>query len=98
MRTAPAAHIPALDGIRGIAVLLVATHNLRLITDPISAASLPWVEILDRGWLGVQLFFVLSGFLITRILRETDQADNYYSAFYARRALRILPLHYATLL
>lgn len=93
-------HIPALDGLRGIAVTLVVLHNLRQITEPLpgQAASLLWVQLLDRGWIGVQLFFVLSGFLITRILLRSRDAKNYYSGFFARRALRILPLYYAALL
>jgi peptidoglycan/LPS O-acetylase OafA/YrhL len=93
-------HIPALDGLRGVAVTLVVLHNLRQITEPLpgQAASLLWVQLLDRGWIGVQLFFVLSGFLITRILLRSREAKNYYSGFFARRALRILPLYYAALL
>ena len=92
------AHLPALDGLRGLAILLVLPHNLRRITEPFDPASLVWVQLADRGWIGVQLFFVLSGFLITRILLSTREATNYYSGFYARRALRIMPLYYGTLI
>jgi peptidoglycan/LPS O-acetylase OafA/YrhL len=57
------AHLPALDGLRAIAILLVLPHNLNLIAT-FSGTQLV-VAALHRGWIGVQLFFVLSGFLIT---------------------------------
>jgi peptidoglycan/LPS O-acetylase OafA/YrhL len=96
----PLQHLPALDGLRGIAILVVMVHNLRRITEPFpgDALSLAWVKLADMGWIGVQLFFVLSGFLITRILLNTQPAQNYFSGFYARRALRIFPLYYGTLI
>jgi peptidoglycan/LPS O-acetylase OafA/YrhL len=87
--------IPALDGVRGFAVILVLLHHL--------SAYMPnmWHgirSVMVLGWIGVDLFFVLSGFLITGILLDTKQAPNYFSSFYARRLLRIFPLYYSVLL
>jgi peptidoglycan/LPS O-acetylase OafA/YrhL len=95
---APAAigHLPSLDGLRGLAILMVVTHNLDLI-QPGDWASHAIVSLFDRGWLGVQLFFVLSGFLITGILIDSRHQARPCVAFFGARLLRILPLYYATL-
>ncbi|HET9626736.1 MAG TPA: acyltransferase [Kofleriaceae bacterium] len=94
---AQAAPIPALDGVRGLAILLVLAHNL----NPFSNTGRPlerWIEYDSNfGWVGVQLFFVLSGFLITGILLDTRGAPRYLRAFFARRVLRIFPLYYGVL-
>jgi peptidoglycan/LPS O-acetylase OafA/YrhL len=90
-------HMPALDGLRGTAILLVLAHAF----DVIQTRSGPGHRVdvaLDLGWIGVQLFFVLSGFLITGILLETRDAPNYYRGFLIRRALRIFPLYYGVLI
>jgi peptidoglycan/LPS O-acetylase OafA/YrhL len=82
-------HIDSLDGLRGIAILLVFFfHYLpRNSHNPLS-----WLASL--GWSGVDLFFVLSGFLITGILYDTRKATNFFKVFYARRALRLFPLYF----
>lgn len=81
-------YIPELQGLRGIAVLgVVFYHNHPLLAGtPFYYASL-W------GWAGVNLFFVLSGFLITSILIEARDKPHYFRNFYARRALRIWPVY-----
>jgi peptidoglycan/LPS O-acetylase OafA/YrhL len=77
--------IPELDGLRGIAVLAtVYLHYLAWL--PITGSH--------NGWLGVDLFFVLSGFLITSILVNLREKEHYFSTFYARRALRIFPPYF----
>lgn len=84
--------IPQLDAVRGLAVLLVLMHN----TDIYPSLHLQWISA--NGWMGVDLFFVLSGFLITGILLDSKQSGGYFRNFYARRCLRIWPLYYSALL
>jgi peptidoglycan/LPS O-acetylase OafA/YrhL len=84
--------IPQLDAIRGLAVLLVLLHN----TDIYPSPHLGFISA--NGWMGVDLFFVLSGFLITGILVDTKESKGYFKNFYARRCLRIWPLYYSALL
>jgi peptidoglycan/LPS O-acetylase OafA/YrhL len=85
-----AARFPSLDGLRCVAILPVVWHHATL-------GPLP--GILGRGPLGVDLFFAISGFLITTLLlRERDDTGRVSArAFYARRTLRIFPLYYAVL-
>jgi len=82
------AYIPELDGLRGIAVLAVVFYhcNPRLQGTWIYSATL-W------GWAGVNLFFVLSGFLITSILLGSREKPHYFRNFYGRRILRIWPVY-----
>lgn len=86
--------IRELDGLRGIAVLAVLAHH-DLLWLPSSGARfyLLWLPrfVVKRGFFGVDLFFVLSGFLITSILVEMRGKPHYFKTFYYRRALRILP-------
>jgi len=91
-------HRPALDGVRGLAVLLVLSYDcLKLAPtgDPLTKLIRFGAA---GGWIGVDLFFVLSGFLITGILLESKGSPGYWKSFLARRAVRIFPLYYATLL
>lgn len=90
-------HFPALDGLRALAILLVIPHNVYLF-DSIHGWLVPFAWISAAGWVGVQLFFVLSGFLITRNLLDSRGAPNYYSAFFGRRVLRIFPLYFLVLI
>ena len=96
-RQANASHIPGLDGLRGVAILLVLVHMLNVLE--IEHGMPAWVfgRISQIGWTGVQLFFVLSGFLITGILLDTQRSKNYFPAFYGRRTLRIFPLYFSVL-
>jgi peptidoglycan/LPS O-acetylase OafA/YrhL len=90
---------PALDGIRGLAIIWVVLYNTTNLLPPTQHGAWHLVAYLVHpGWIGVQLFFALSGFLITGALLDTQQTTNYFRAFYARRALRILPLYYTVLI
>jgi peptidoglycan/LPS O-acetylase OafA/YrhL len=92
------AHLPALDGLRGIAVLLVVMLHLTMQIHKPSGLTFVLKRVFFYGWSGVDLFFVLSGFLITGILADAKGTTNYFRVFYARRMLRILPLYYGALL
>src|SRR3712207_2112911 len=80
----PLGYMPQLDGLRACAVLAVMLLHLG-------------VPGFGLGWAGVQLFFVISGFLITGILLDTRGSPRHLRNFYARRALRIFPIYYLTL-
>ena len=85
----PVAHllhnrIKILDGFRGLAILLVCGYH--------------YLDVFSFGWVGVDLFFVLSGFLITGKLVAAAGAEKYFSTFYTKRLLRIVPLYYTALL
>jgi peptidoglycan/LPS O-acetylase OafA/YrhL len=81
-----------LDGVRAIAALMVIFFHFFFVPE-LNLPSL-LTKIAKFGRTGVSLFFVLSGFLITRILIETKESPGYFSRFYVRRALRIFPLYY----
>ena len=83
----PRMYYPALDGLRGIAILAVIfRHNF------------DFLQATKYGWIGVDLFFVLSGFLITGILLKTKTQKNYLANFFVRRILRIFPLYYGAII
>ena len=90
-----ATRIPELDGLRGLAILLVLI--IHCIDETKFLGGNRWLSYLvaadSLSWSGVDLFFVLSGFLIGGILLDTRASSNYFKAFYARRAFRILPLY-----
>jgi peptidoglycan/LPS O-acetylase OafA/YrhL len=86
-----------LDGVRGIAILLVLITHFGVY----GHESVGWFgkalhTVVDFGWSGVDLFLVLSGFLITGILIEAKGSPGYFRNFYMRRVLRILPLYYVS--
>jgi len=92
--------MPELDTIRGIAILSVLFYHGFFWSNGgtgLQGAARLFVWLTRFGWLGVNLFFVLSGFLITGILVESKPRIDYYKRFYIRRALRILPAFYALL-
>src|SRR5271154_492229 len=89
-------HIRELDGVRGIAALMVFFHHVCFA----SLSPVGWNQpvhflwtISSMGDSGVDLFFVLSGFLITSLLLPARESPAYYHDFYWKRALRILPLY-----
>lgn len=91
--------IPALDGIRGVAIIWVVFHNATALPMAPTLRVLHVLPLLaNLGWTGVQLFFALSGFLITGGLLDSRGSSRYFRNFYAKRVLRILPLYYTVLL
>jgi peptidoglycan/LPS O-acetylase OafA/YrhL len=90
-------HIPALDALRGMAILLVTVYRFGYAReDPVSMGKLADAA-LSLGERGVDLFFVLSGFLITGILFDAKAAPHYFRDFYMRRTLRIFPRYFGVL-
>lgn len=93
-------YMPGLDGLRGLAILAVMLlHYCFWYENALSASSIGrlYVKVARNGWMGVELFFVLSGFLITGILLDSKGSPRFFRNFYARRTLRIFPLYYGVL-
>jgi peptidoglycan/LPS O-acetylase OafA/YrhL len=87
-------HVPALDGVRGLAIVLVLAHHWLVLDWPGSPGSLTafFQSLLGLSWAGVDLFFVLSGFLIGGILLDHRASPRYYQVFWVRRFFRIAPV------
>jgi peptidoglycan/LPS O-acetylase OafA/YrhL len=89
----PAERIPTLDGLRGVAILLVLLRHSVAGTETSSSFWSAVLSPLRLTWSGVDLFFVLSGFLIGGILMDARHSKSYFRTFYLRRAFRILPVY-----
>ena len=93
--------IPELDGFRAIAVWMVLLAHLTggwpLPNGALDGLPAPLLFIISKGWLGVDLFFVLSGLLITGILLDSKKKPLYFRTFYGRRFLRIIPLYFVVI-
>lgn len=96
-REARAPKIAGLDGLRSIAIVLVLLRHLVIGGDANRGWRSAFIKLADAGWIGVDLFFVLSGFLITGILLRSKGRRHKFRNFYARRSLRIFPLYYFAL-
>lgn len=89
--------MPVLDGVRGLAVAMVLVFHFVGNMAPTNGVERLIVRVTNYGSSGVELFFVLSGFLITGILYDSCNKPHYFRNFYARRALRIFPVYYGVL-
>jgi peptidoglycan/LPS O-acetylase OafA/YrhL len=95
--------LPELDGLRGIAIALVVLYHCLYYAPPstyhpaniIQHLYLWFERFIAIGWTGVDLFFVLSGFLIGGILLDARESTRYWRTFYLRRFFRIIPVYYA---
>ena len=93
----PGGHLPVLDGVRGLAILAVLLFHFVAPAYPKGHLDAAITWLFAYGALGVDLFFILSGFLITGILYDSRADPSYFRNFYMRRVLRIFPLYYGVL-
>src|ERR1041384_1527319 len=92
MESKQPARVPALDGIRGFAILLVLVMHFVVAGDE---HHFEWIKpAFGWTWVGVDLFFVLSGYLLGGILIDSRHSDNYFKTFYVRRICRVFPLYF----
>jgi peptidoglycan/LPS O-acetylase OafA/YrhL len=98
---APRPRIPNLDGVRALAILMVFAYHLFALRLLNQTDHTPLWKILrwttGPGWLGVDLFFILSGYLITNMILSGSKKPHFYRNFYSRRFLRIIPLYIVVL-
>src|SRR5450432_2745559 len=90
----PRGHLPVLDGVRGLAIMMVLLVHFVGSIVPTDTIKHVLFGVCSYGNYGVELFFVLSGFLITGILYDAREKPDYFRNFYMRRVLRIFPLYY----
>ena len=86
-------HLPALDGVRAIAIIMVVVYHSVNGLPGMTFAQNVVMRLASQGWLGVDLFFILSGFLITGILMDARESAHALRNFYVRRVLRIVPVY-----
>ena len=93
----PSSHISSLDGVRGLAILSVTFYRFgnESINDGTTTGLI--AKIIEAGESGVDLFFVLSGFLITGVLLDARVRSHFFFQFFLRRSLRIFPLYFVSL-
>jgi peptidoglycan/LPS O-acetylase OafA/YrhL len=91
-------HLAPLDGLRGLAIVMVLFVHFIGDLAPRTPVERALVKLANYGVWGVDLFFVLSGFLITGILHDDKCSPHYLRSFYVRRTLRIFPLYFGILL